>query len=53
MITAAKAKYANMCFLQSYIIGCAYNEETTPFYQIGLCAGCVDFSDLAAQDLRN
>ena len=40
-----------MCFVQSYKIGCAYNVEITPFYQIGFCVG--DFSDLAVQDLRN
>ena len=42
-----------MCFVQNYKIGCAYNVEITPFYQIGFCVGCVDFSYLAAQDLHN
>ena len=42
-----------MCFVQSYKIGCAYNVEITPFYQIGFCVRCVDFSVLAAEDLHN
>ena len=48
MITAAKAS-VQVCVLCKATKS-AYNVEITPFYEIGFCVGCFDFSDLAAQD---